>query len=79
MNISKKDKIFFLIEEMEKVNISKEDIIGMLSMIPEEEQIDEMIRFMVNTPNLTEEKVVRALAYSSTLSIKRKVCNHGFL
>lgn len=62
MNISKKDKIFFLIEEMEKVNISKEDIIGMLSMIPEEEQIDEMIRFMVNTPNLTEEKVVRALA-----------------
>ena len=61
MNISEKDKIFFLIEEMQKVDISNEDIIGMISMLKTEEMIDEMIRFLVNTPNLTKEKVVKAL------------------
>ena len=61
MNISEKDKIFFLIEEMQKVDISGEDTIGMISMLKTEEMIDEMIRFLVNTPNLTKEKVVKAL------------------
>ncbi len=61
MNISKKDKMFFLMEEMEKVNISGEDIVGMLSMLKNEKAIDELIRYIVNTPNLTKEKVVKAL------------------
>ena len=33
----------------------------MISMLKTEEMIDEMIRFLVNTPNLTKEKVVKAL------------------
>ena len=61
MNITEKDKLFFLIEEMEKVNISDEDIVGMLSMLDTEEMIDEMIRYLVNTPTLTKEKIVKAL------------------
>ena len=61
MNITEKDKLFFLIEEMEKVNISDEDIVGMLSMLDTEEMIDEMIRYLVNTPTLTKEKIVNAL------------------
>lgn len=61
MTITKEDKITFLVEEMEKVNISSEDIIGMISMLETEDMVDEMIRFLINTPNLTEEKVVKAL------------------
>ena len=61
MNITKEDKIIFLIEEMEKVNISGEDIIGMLSILETENDIDEMLSLVVNTPTMTEEKFVKAL------------------
>ena len=61
MEITEKDKLIFLMEEMKKLNISGEDIIGMISMLETDEMIDEMIRYLVNTPNLTEEKVVKAL------------------
>lgn len=62
MKINKKDKYFFLFEEMEKLNIQSENIIGMLSMLnDDEDKIDELIKYFVNTPNMTEEKVVKAL------------------
>ena len=61
MELTKKDKLIFLMGKMRQVNISKEDIIGMLSMLKTEEMIDEMIYYLVNNPDLTEEKVVKAL------------------
>lgn len=64
MKINKKDKYFFLFEEMEKLNIQSENIIGMLSMLnDDEDKIEELIKYFVNTPNMTEEKVVKALVF----------------
>ena len=49
---------------MEKLNIQSENIIGMLSMLnDDEDKIEELIKYFVNTPNMTEEKVVKALVF----------------
>ena len=54
-------KIQLLIGVFKSLEIPDEDIIGMLSMLETEENIDEMIRFLVHTPELTKEKIVKAL------------------
>ena len=58
---SEAKKIEMLMSVLIDLEISDEDIIGMLSMLETEENIDEMIRYMVHTPVLTQEKVVKAL------------------
>ena len=61
MIITEEDKIMFLIDEMKKVNISDENIVGMLSMLDTEERLDMMVELIENTENLTEEKFVKAV------------------
>ena len=43
------------------LEIPDENIIGMLSMLETEENFEEMIRYLIYTPKLTEEKVVKAI------------------
>lgn len=54
-------KIKFIMGILMDLEISDENIIGILSMLETEENFDEMIRYLVCTPTLTEEKVVKAL------------------
>ncbi|MBO5418263.1 MAG: hypothetical protein J6A50_06660 [Clostridia bacterium] len=63
MNITEKEKkkLFYLMDEMTKVGIHKENIIGMLSMLDTEERLDMMVELIENTENLTEEKFVKAV------------------
>lgn len=61
MTITEEDKIMFLIDEMKKVNISDENIVGMLSMLDTDAKLEMMLELVVNTENLTEEKFVKAV------------------
>ena len=54
-------KIKFIMSILMDLEISDENIIGILSMLETEENFDEMIRHLICTPTLTEEKVVKAL------------------
>ena len=63
MNITEKEKkkLFYLMDEMTKVGIHEENIIGMLSMLDTDAKLEMMLELVVNTENLTEEKFVKAV------------------
>ena len=54
-------KIEYIMSTLMDLEIPDEDIIGILSMLETEENFEEMIRYLIYTPKLTEEKVVKAI------------------